>query len=117
MDVIGRDWCCAFLHRLVFPAEYVCGYGSIQSTPAVRGCPALYPVIRAGTCFAPAGAARVPAPWSSGDVRLPDPLPAVPVLGAHRAQACDGEPDERRSRSNQRRHRRGRDHGAGRGMG
>ena len=99
MDVSGRDWCGALLHRLVLPAEYVCGDGNIQSTLAVRGCPALWgpalhPVIRAGTCFAPAGAARGPAPWPSGDVRLPDPLPAAPVLGAHRAQARDGEPDE-----------------------
>ena len=122
MDVIGRDWCGAFLHRLVFPAEYVCGYGSIQSTLAVRGCPALWgpalhPVIRAGTSLSTVGAARIPAPWPSGDVRLPNSLSAAYVLGARRAQARDGEPDERRSRSNQRRHHRSLDAGASRGMG
>lgn len=122
MDVIGRDQCCNLLHCLVLPAEYVCGDGVSQRTPAVRGCPALWgpalhPVIRAGTCFAPAGVAGIPAPWPSGDVCLLDPLPAAYVLGAHRAQARDGEPDERRSRSNQRHHHRSRDHGAGRGVG
>lgn len=122
MDVIGRDWCCAFLHRLVFPAEYVCGDGSIQSTPAVRGCPALWgpalhPVIRAGTCLPTVGAARISAPWASGDVRLPDPLSVAPVLGAHRTQACDGKPDEQCSRSNQRCRHRSLDDGASRGMG
>lgn len=99
MDVIGRDWCGALLHRLVLLAEYVCGDGNIQSAPALRGCPALWgpalhPVIRAGTCFAPAGAAGIPALWASGNVRLPDPLSVAPVLGAHRAQAVAGRPDE-----------------------
>lgn len=54
---------------------------------------------------------------ASGDVRLSDSLSAAPLLGAHRPQARDGEPDERRSRSNQRRHHRGRDNGAGCGVG
>lgn len=122
MDVIGRDWCGALLHRLVLLAEYVCGDGNIQSAPALRGCPALWgpalhPVIRAGTCFAPAGAAGIPALWAFGDVRLPDPLSAASVLGVHRAQARDGEPDERRSWSNQRCRHRNLDDGAGRGLG
>ena len=99
MDVIGRDRCCNLLHRLVLPAEYVCGDGNGQRAPAIRGCPALWgpalhPVIRAGTCFTPAGAAGIPAPWPFGDVCLPDSLSAALLLGAHRAQACDGEPDE-----------------------
>lgn len=118
MDVVGRDWCCAFLHCLVFPAEYVCGDGNIQSTPAFCGCPALWgpalhPVIRAGTSLSTVGAARIPAPWPSGDVRLPNSLSAAYVLGARRAQARDGEPDERRSRSNQRCRHRILDDGAG----
>ena len=122
MDVVSRDWCCNLLHRLVLPAEYVCGDGNIQSTPAVRGClalwePALHPVIRAGTCLPPAGAAGIPAPWPFGDVCLPDSLSAALVLGFHRAQARDGKSDERRSRSNQCRHHRSLDDGAGHSVG
>lgn len=42
MDAIGRDRCCARLHCLVFPAEYVRGDGDSQRTSLIRGCPALW---------------------------------------------------------------------------